>query len=256
MTKSKKRMKEKYRSPNGKSLSSDRRAPSCFVIRLARRRLANVTRPLFLLLIVLPALHAEDSVCVLGSKPRWSVLERYKQTITRDEFAHLINDVYCTHGFAAELIEIKNDTARILMNRDAQKFFTLRFAAGTEEQKRVPRLWRLAKSLPPAGRDKPLAGLKIALDPGHLGGKWAKMEERWFEVGDSMPVQEGDLTLRVARLLAPRLRELGAKVGFVRNDDEPTTAERPDDFRELARNILIKNGVPQPRKDGLDPTDT
>jgi len=167
----------------------------------------------------------------------------------------LINDVYCTHGFAADLIEIKNDTARILMNRDAQKFFTLRFAAGTEEQKRVPRLWRLAKSLPPAGRDKPLSDLKIALDPGHLGGKWAKMEERWFQVDDCMPVQEGDLTLRVARLLAPRLRELGAKVAFVRNDDEPATAERPDDFRELARNILIKNGVPQPRTDVLDPTD-
>ena len=141
------------------------------------------------------------------------------------------------------------------MNRDAQNFFTLRFAAGTEEQKRVPRLWRVAKSLPSARRDKPLSGLKIALDPGHLGGKWAKMEERWFQVGDSMPVQEGDLTLRVARLLAPRLRELGAKVAFVRNVDGPTTAERPDDFRKLARNILIKNGVPQPRTDVLDPTD-
>ena len=104
-------------------------------------------------------------------------------------------------------------------------------------------------------RDKPLSGLKIALDPGHLGGKWAKMEERWFQVGDSQPVQEGDLTLRVARLLATRLRDLGAKVSFVRNADEPTTGKRPDDFRELARKILIRNGVPQPRADVLDPTD-
>src|SRR5439155_12243179 len=141
MTKTTKRMKEKYRSPNGKSLSSDRRAPSCFVIRLARRRLANVTRPLFLLLMVLPALHAEDSVSVLGSKPRWSVLERYKQTITRDEFAHLINDVYCTHGFASDLIETDGNTARILINRAAQEFFTLRFAANSAECKPVPRLW-------------------------------------------------------------------------------------------------------------------
>src|SRR5204862_324247 len=170
-------------------------------------------------------------------------------------FAHLINDVYCTHGFAADLIEIKNDTARILMNRDAQKFFTLRFAAGTEEQKSVPRLWRLAKSLRPAGRDKALSDLRIALDPGHLGGKWAKMEERWFQVGDSPPVQEGDLALRVARLLAPRLRKLGARVSFVRNSAEPITAKRPDDFRELAKKILIKNGVPQPRTDVLDPND-
>jgi hypothetical protein len=81
------------------------------------------------------------------------------------------------------------------------------------------------------------------------------MEERWFQVGDSKPVQEGDLTLRVARLLATRLRKRGTKVSFVRNTDEPITTTRPDDFRELARKILIKNGVPQPRADVLDPND-
>jgi hypothetical protein len=200
-------------------------------------------------------LQAAENIIVLGNKPRWDVLEHYQQTITRDEFAHLINDVYGTHGFAPDLIEIKDDTARILMNRDAQKFFTLRFAGRTEERKPVPRLWRSAKSLQPAERKKPLSGLKIALDPGHLGGKWAKMEERWFQVGDSKPVQEGDLTLRVARLLAMRLHELGAKVSFVRSTDEPRTGKRPDDFRELARKILVRNGVPQPRADVLDSTD-
>jgi N-acetylmuramoyl-L-alanine amidase len=205
--------------------------------------------------IVATGLRAEDNISVLGSKPRWDVLDHYQQTITHDEFAHLINDVYCTHGFAPDLIEIHDDTARILINRDAQKFFTLRFASGDATCKPVPRLWRPAKSLPSATPEKPLLGLKVALDPGHLGGNWAKMEERWFQVGDSKPVQEGDLTLRVARLLAPRLRKLGAKVSFVRNSDEPITGKRPDDFRELARKILIKNGVPQPRADVLDSTD-
>ena len=141
------------------------------------------------------------------------------------------------------------------MNREAQTFFTLRFAANDAERRPVPRLWRPAKSLPSAKPEKPLSGLKIALDPGHLGGKWAKMEERWFHVGSSAPVEEGELTLRVSRLLAARLRELGAKVLFVRNSNEPITSKRPDDFRELARKILIKNGVPQPRADVLDPND-
>jgi len=201
------------------------------------------------------SLQAAENISVLGNKPRWDVLEHYQQTITHDEFAHLINDVYCTHGFAPDLIEIKDDSARILMNRDAQKFFTLRFAASDSARKPVPRLWRRAKSFSPSKEGKPLSGLKIALDPGHLGGTWAKMEERWFQVGKSKPVQEGDLTLCVARLLATRLRDLGAKVLFVRSADEPTTGKRPDDFRELARKILIKNGVPQPRADVLDPTD-
>src|SRR6266705_1917824 len=202
-----------------------------------------------------PAGHAADNLGILGAHPRWNVLEKYQETITRDEFTRLIQHAYCTHGFAPDLIAINDKNARILTNRDAQKFFTLRFAEDEASCQPVPRLWRPAKSLAPAKPDKPLSGFRIALDPGHLGGKWAKMEERWFQVGDSAPVEEGDLTLRVARLLAPRLRKLGAKVFFVRRSNEPITPKRPDDFKDLARKILIKNGVPQPRLGVLDPND-
>src|SRR5207245_10623678 len=92
-------------------------------------------------------LRSADNLGVLGSAPKWSVLEHYQETITHDEFAHLINDVYCTHGFAPDLIEINKKTARILMNRETQKFFTLRFAADEAAEKHVPRLWRPPKSL-------------------------------------------------------------------------------------------------------------
>jgi N-acetylmuramoyl-L-alanine amidase len=207
------------------------------------------------LLMLTPVGLAAENIAILGSKPKWSVLEHYQKTITHDEFANLIYNVYCSHGFAPDLIEINDKTARMLVNRASQRFFTLRFADTDDSREPVPRLWRPAQSLPPAKANRPLSGLKIALDPGHLGGEWAKMEERWFQVGDSPPVQEGDLTLKVARLLAPRLRELGARVVFVRSSDEPVTWKRPDDFRELARKILIKNGVPQPRADVLDPAD-
>jgi hypothetical protein len=225
-----------------------------FHFKKVQRQLAVLT----LCLSIFPlALHAADNVSVLGSKPKWSVLGKYQETITHDEFTRLIQNVYWTHGFAPDLIEINEKTARVLINRETQKFFTLRFAENpaTAGRQPVPRLWRPAKSLPPVRPEKPLFGLKIALDPGHLGGKWAKMEERWFQVGNGAPVQEGDLALRVARLLAPRLRELGAKVFFVRNSNEPITSKRPDDFRQLASKILIKNGVPQPRADVLDPND-
>jgi N-acetylmuramoyl-L-alanine amidase len=198
---------------------------------------------------------AAENLGILGAHPGWSVLEHYHETITHDEFAHLIYDVYCTHGIAPDLIEVNTDTARILTNRESQNFLTLRFAKDDISRNPVPRLWHPAKSLPHTKGHKPLAGLRIALDPGHLGGEWAKMEERWFQVDSTQPVQEGDLTLKVARLLAPRFRELGAKVFFVRDSNEPITAKRPDDFRELARKILIRNGVPQPRADVLDPND-
>jgi hypothetical protein len=225
---------------------------SCFVILSS-----FVIRASSFLLIFPTASHAADNLGILGTPPRWNVLEKYQGTITHDEFSRLVQDVYCTHGFAPDLIEINEKTARVLMNRGSQKFFTLRFAQNPAAagRKPVPRLWRPARSLPAARPEKPLFGLRIALDPGHLGGKWAKMEERWFQVGASEPVKEGDLTLRVARLLASRLRELGARVSFVRNAEEPITPKRPDDFRELAQKILIKNGVPRPREDVLDPND-
>jgi hypothetical protein len=205
-------------------------------------------------LSILPAFsRAADNLGVLGARPHWKVLEKYQETITHDDFARLIQNVYCTHGISSDLIVINDDSARILTNREAQSFFTLRFAKDDASRKPIPRLWRPAKSLSLLKQEKPLAGLRIALDPGHLGGKWAKMEERWFQVGDSSPVQEGDLVLRVAKILAPRLKQLGAKVFFVRSSNEPVTSKRPDDFRDLAKRILIKNGVPEPRKDIENP---
>ena len=204
-----------------------------------------------------PSGQAADKIGILGAHPRWSVLEKYEETITHDEFTRLVQDVYCTHGFGDESIKIDNEAARILKNGNTKSFFTLRFAKDESSRKRVPRLWRPAKSLSPARQEKPLSNLRIALDPGHLGGKWAKMEERWFQVDESTPVTEGDLTLRVSRLLAERLQKLGAKVLFVRNNTQPITSKRPADFKELARKILIKNGVPQARMRGeiLDPND-
>lgn len=210
--------------------------------------------------VVLPLLigstfAADNNIGILGSKPKWDVLEHYQGTITHDELAHLINDVYCTHGIPDDLVRIDQGSAQIMTDRTTQSAFTLEFAADKNSKARVPRLWRPAKALPPAKPSKPLAGVRIALDPGHLGGKWAKMEERWFQVGSSKPVTEGDLTLRVSRLLATRLRKLGATVLFVRNSTQPTTPKRPADFRELAKNILIKNGVPRPRDQVLNPLD-
>jgi hypothetical protein len=196
---------------------------------------------------------AGDNLGILGTRPRWNVLEKYQETITHDDFTRLIENVYCTHGVPDGMLEIDERSAKILTNLSSHSSFTLRFAEDVVRP--VPRLWRPAKSLPPPVAGKPLARLRIALDPGHLGGKWAKMEERWFQVDEKPPVQEGDLVLRVAQILAPKLRQLGAKVFFVRKSAEPITALRPTDFKELARKILIKNGVPQPRTDFLDPDD-
>jgi hypothetical protein len=83
--------------------------------------------------------------------------------------------------------------------------FHLRFAKDAASAKPAPRFWRTPSHLGTAPEGQPLAGLKIALDPGHLGGPWAQIEERFFQIGESRPVTEGDMTLRVARMLVPKL---------------------------------------------------
>lgn len=172
----------------------------------------------------------------LASRPDWSELEKYQATITHDEFVHLLEQVYCSHGYDLELIKIEPDAARILTSTGTQNYFVLHFAKSAADR-------------------RPLTGLHIALDPGHIGGRWARMEERWFKIGDAPPVEEGDMTLRVARLLAPRLESLGAKVSFVRAKADPVTPDRPPDFEKIARQWLLRTGVVDPGENFDGPTD-
>src|SRR6266853_1603601 len=95
--------------------------PSSFVIRAS----AFVA---LCLSIFPPALRAAENLGILGAHPKWKVLEKYQQTITHDELAQLIQNVYCTHGIGPDLITIDDNSARLLTNRDAQSFVTLRFA--------------------------------------------------------------------------------------------------------------------------------
>jgi hypothetical protein len=206
----------------------------------------SLRRAIFILSAAVATIHvlAAANISPLATKPRWQTLERCQETITHDEFTRLLQNVYATRGYG-DLIEVGADSARIRKDRDANTFFTLRFAQ-ENPRKLPPQYWRQIDQLGPAPDVKPLARLHVALDPGHIGGKWAKMEERWFQVGDSAPVEEADIALRVAKLLAPKLRALGAEVTFVRLRNRPATPKRPDDFREIARTILTESGVNNP----------
>ncbi len=202
-----------------------------------------------------PASAADRLSNPLADPPKWQLLEKYQRTITRAEFEQLLREVYAPHGIGEELIRIDRDFACILMDHDAQTWFTLRFAKDERRRRSVARTWRTARTLPPKKQKKKiLAGLKIALDPGHIGGDWAKMEERWFKLGDASPVEEGEMTLLVAKLLAPKLRALGARVSFVRDKPEPVTPFRPPDFTAAARAVLRTGGTESPREtfDGPD----
>ena len=168
----------------------------------------------------------------LAPRPDWSRLDACQETITRAEFQSLLDRVYAPGGAWAAVISLTNKEATIRAGTGRAEY-RLRFAPSAASAHGVPAYWhgRAGQSGEPG---LPLAGLKIAIDPGHLGGSWAKMEERWFQIGKSTPVAEGDMTLRVAKLLVPRLTALGAKVFLTRSKPGPVTSARPGQLRKAA----------------------
>jgi len=188
------------------------------------------------------ALAAPAKLSPLAPKPDWSRLDAFQETITRDEFTSLLDRVYAPGGAWKETIQIDDSSATVATSEGS---WQLRFAASAESAKAVPGFWRSLKSLPaPASADKPLAGVHIAIDPGHLGGPWAKMEERWFRVGGGKPVQEGDMTLLVAKKLKARLEAMGARVSLTRTKASPATSLRPEKLRKQAAASLADKGKP------------
>src|SRR5438876_10896209 len=118
----------------------------------------------------------------LADEPRWPTLERYQETIARDDFTRLLQNVYATRGYD-DLIQIDDDSARIVEDAAAQTSFTLRFAKETP-RKLPSHYWRRIDKLGRASRKQPLRGLNVTPDPGHLGGRCGKLPARRFQVGD------------------------------------------------------------------------
>lgn len=77
----------------------------------------------------------------------------------------------------------------------------------------------------------PLCGLRIALDPGHLGAEWATSEGRNFRMSDDdYWVREGDLVLEVALRIRRELEQLGGEVFLLRDSSEPVNPRSPQDY--------------------------
>ncbi len=140
----------------------------------------------------------------------WTTLAAYHDQIPRAEFDRLLRDLYSPDLAITNHLTYGPDTVTL------HPTFTLRFTSTPQ----------------PTPPPSPIR--TICLDPGHIGGEWARMEQRWFQHGRDRPVQEAELNLIVARLLKPRLEQLGFTVTLSKNDFQPVTPQRPEDFRAQA----------------------
>jgi hypothetical protein len=158
--------------------------------------------------------------------------------MARDEFVRLLDQVYTQNRDHESFIALHSTHATVKTSSlDPGRVYTIRFAPPGKKVVSSPR-----GSPSPSAGARPLHGLTIAIDPGHIGGQWARTESRWFRIGDSEPVVEGDLNLRVARLLANELRKHGATVALVRDQPRPLTEAEPRELEPIARALLIERG--------------
>lgn len=81
----------------------------------------------------------------------------------------------------------------------------------------------------------PLAGLRVTIDPGHMGSPfWNELDGKYVKVGGKT-VAEGEIALWTAKLLATELERLGAEVTLTRSGLEPVTPYTWDNFDPRAR---------------------
>ncbi|MBV6501442.1 MAG: hypothetical protein CJBNEKGG_03954 [Prosthecobacter sp.] len=189
----------------------------------------------------------------LGSKPDWTLLDAFARSMSRAEFEKAWREIYSQPNSLPPPFEITQEALLVPGGQTGEppRRVSFQSAADSADRPAPPGFWRSASRLPPLQGRPVLSDLVIALDPGHLGGQWAAMEERLLSFQPGEDIREGDLSLLTARVLKQRLTDLGAIVHLVRENAEPVTSRRPQDFDQDARQLLTESGFASPTESYL-----
>jgi N-acetylmuramoyl-L-alanine amidase len=167
---------------------------------------------------------ASAKLSTLAEEPEWRLLDKYQGTLTVTEFQERI-PVFSSDGALNQYLTVSDGRVEIFSDKGkTAKLWELRLAAKPADG--------AGKSIrAPADRERPLTGLRICLDPGHIGGEWADMEERHFRIRGGPWVDEAALNFETCRWIERGLRAAGAEVLWVKRElGVPVTDRRPADF--------------------------
>ena len=162
-------------------------------------------------------------VTSLGQAPDWSRLDQFQGMWKKSDFRLDLEEIYCPRkSWWAPWIKFEGNQVLIRKQAGTEDWYILKF---NEDSSNLG-----------AGEAKVVQNeiLRIGIDPGHIGGKYSEMEGRHFRMGDDPFVKEGDLTLQVARKLKSLLDSKGFDSFLIRENTEPVTSKRPQDFEQLA----------------------
>ncbi|SDU09458.1 N-acetylmuramoyl-L-alanine amidase [Verrucomicrobium sp. GAS474] len=172
----------------------------------------------------------------------WAWLQRYDGTMTRAEFEETL-PLFDPSRSLLKQSTLGDDALAVFATpeKTGEPDIRIAFAPVVGEKKkhadfRTPAEFRAGPK--PSGR--PLDGLRIAIDPGHIGGAWGQIEDRSIEYEGVGRLQEGDLNLITAAILTKELTALGAVVFPTRTTPEPVTDARPAGLLGEARETILK----------------
>lgn len=176
------------------------------------------------------------------TREEWGALSRFDGTLTRAEFERRLERPFDPgHGLAPYLrITDSGFMARASAGAGAPILAEVRFAGSGPGARAIPAAFRTPVQFR-AGRGAnalPLAGLRVAIEPADIGGRWAGMEDRSVNFRGYGRINEGDLNLAVAGLLREELASMGSVVFLAREKAEPVLAIPTDEAVQAAEHLL------------------
>ena len=180
------------------------------------------------------------------SRAEWSSLSRFSETLTRGEFERRLNQVFDPFHGLGPFLQITDRSVKVLAVPGHEQLVEVRFAESSEKVKRPPVGFRTVSEISRRSASKSLAGLRVAIEPADIGGKWGDWDDRSTFYRGYGRIEEGDLNLTVAKILERNLHQLGAKVFLTRQSAEPVAAYDPQKLDQETREILARQSYTLP----------
>ena len=106
--------------------------------------------------------------------PNWQVLDPFQAKLSKEYFEQALRNIYCPRtSWYENWIKIKEAEVLIRKKKGGDEWYKLYFS---DQNQTVPREIEWADP----DKNNSLKGLRIALDPGHIGGRFSLMEGRHF----------------------------------------------------------------------------
>jgi hypothetical protein len=99
----------------------------------------------------------------------WSALSRFNETLTREAFEQRLREVFDPfHGLDA-FLQITNNSVKVFAAPGREQLAEVRFASSPDQVKGPPE-FRTVSEIARRSAAKPLAGLRLVIEPADIGG--------------------------------------------------------------------------------------